>query len=244
VSSLPRILPCGDAALAVEFGSTIDPRLNAKVLALDARLGATTEGVPKVPGVVETVPTYRSLLVHYDPVVIGFEALSSALVALCEDLPDEPAVGRLWRIPVVYGGAFGIDLAEVADRHGLTQSQVIDRHAAPIYRVYMIGFVPGYAYLGGLDPVLATPRRETPRTNVPAGTISIGGIQAVVASIEAPSGWHLLGRTPVRNFMPNRNPNFLIEAGDRVRFESIDAARWDALDREAAAGEPVAEVIE
>jgi KipI family sensor histidine kinase inhibitor len=107
----------------------------------------------------------------------------------------------------------------------------------------MIGFLPGYAYLGGLDPALATPRRENPRARTPAGTISIGGIQAVVASIEAPSGWHLLGRTPVRNFMPDREPVFLFEAGDRVRFEPTDAARWDELDRAAAAGEPVAEVI-
>jgi KipI family sensor histidine kinase inhibitor len=107
----------------------------------------------------------------------------------------------------------------------------------------MLGFVPGYAYLGGLDPSLATSRRETPRSRVPAGTISIGGIQAVIASIEAPSGWHLLGRTPVRNFMPGREPVFLFEAGDLIRFEPVEASRWDELDRAAAAGEPVAEVI-
>jgi 5-oxoprolinase (ATP-hydrolysing) subunit B len=162
---------------------------------------------------------------------------------LTEDLPDEPSEGRVWRIPVVYGGEFGIDLDDVAERHGLTPSQVIDRHSAPIYRVYMIGFVPGYAYLGGLDPVLATPRRATPRLTTPAGTISIGGIQAVVASIEAPSGWHLLGRTPVRSYMLDRDPVFLIEAGDRVKFDPIERSRWDELDRAAAAGEVVAEVI-
>jgi len=232
-----RILPCGDAALAVEFGSTIDPRINARVLALDARLTG------KVEGVVETVPTYRSLLVHYDPLSTDFDALASSLASLTEDLPDEPSEGRIWRIPVVYGGEFGIDLADVADRHGLTPSQVIAKHSAPLYRVYMIGFVPGYAYLGGLDPDLATPRRETPRLKVPAGTISIGGIQAVVASIEAPSGWHLLGRTPVRSFMLDRDPVFLIRAGDRVKFEPIEQSRWAELDRAAAAGEPVAEVI-
>lgn len=237
MTASPRILPCGDAALAVEFGSTIDPRLNARVLALDARIA---EGVP---GIVETVPTYRSLLVHYDPVLTDFTTLSAALVEASRDLSDEPKEGRLWRIPVVYGGAFGIDLEDVAERHGLTPRELIGKHAAPVYRVYMLGFVPGFAYLGGLDPAIATPRRETPRTRTPAGTISIGGIQAVVASIEAPSGWHLLGRTPVRNFMPNRDPAFLIAAGDQVTFEPIDASRWDELDRAAAAGEPVAEVI-
>jgi len=242
VSTNPRILACGDAALAVEFGSIIDPRLNARVLALEARIHAAP-AVAGLNGIVETVPTYRSLLVHYNPVETTFERLSEVLLALSKDLPDEPGTGRLWRIPVVYGGAFGVDLEEVAERHGLTPAQVIDKHAAPTYRIYMIGFVPGYAYLGGLDPALATPRRETPRLKTPAGTISIGGIQAVVASIEAPSGWHLLGRTPVRSFMPSRNPVFLLEAGDSVTFEPIDGSRWDELDRAAAAGEFVAEVV-
>ncbi len=235
--SSPRILPCGDTAITVEFGSEIDPRLNARVLALAARLDGA------VPGLVETVPTYRSLLIHYDPIAIDFASLGEAVLRASVDLSDEPREGRLWRVPVVYGGEFGIDLEEVAERHGFTPAQVIERHTAPDYRVYMIGFLPGYAYLGGLDPALATPRRENPRARTPAGTISIGGIQAVVASIEAPSGWHLLGRTPVRNFMPEREPVFLFEAGDRVRFEPTDAARWDELDRAAAAGEPVAEVI-
>jgi KipI family sensor histidine kinase inhibitor len=233
---LPRILPCGDTALAVEFGTVVDPRLNARVLALDGRLAG-------IPGIVEAVPTYRSLLVHYDPVATDFATLSAALVDRARDLPDEPREGRLWGVPVVYGGAFGIDLDEVAARHRITPAELVRRHAAPTYRVYMIGFVPGYAYLGGLDPSIATPRRESPRLRVPAGTISIGGVQAVVASIEAPSGWHLLGRTPVRAFMPGRDPVFLFAAGDRVRFEPVDASRWDALDAAAAAGETVAEAI-
>jgi KipI family sensor histidine kinase inhibitor len=232
---LPTILPCGDAALAVEFGDVIDPRLNARVLALDARLAGH-------PGVVETVPTYRSLLVHYDPLATDFAGLSGAVLALAEDLPDEPREGRIWRVPVVYGGSFGVDLEDVARQHGLDPEELVRRHSAPTYRVYMIGFVPGYTYLGGLDPTIATPRREVPRTKVPAGTISIGGIQAVVASIEAPSGWHLLGRTPARTFMPGREPAFLMAPGDRVRFAPIPEADWDRLDRAAAAGEIVAEV--
>ena len=235
--SSPRILACGDAALTVEFGSTIDPRLNARVLALDARVAAG------VPGVVETVPTYRSLLVHYDPLATDFARLSEAILALCGDLPDTPTEARIWRIPVVYGGDFGIDLEDVAARHGIAPADVIAKHSAPTYRVYMIGFLPGFSYLGGLDPAIATPRRESPRTDTPAGTISIGGVQALVASIAAPSGWHLLGRTPVRTFMPGRDPIFLLGPGDRVRFEAIPPSRWDALDRAAASGDPVAEVI-
>jgi KipI family sensor histidine kinase inhibitor len=233
---LPRILPCGDAALAVEFGDVIDPRVNARVLALDERLCGAE-------GITETVPTYRSLLVHYDPLLRDFADLSAQVLALSRDLPDEPREGRLWRVPVVYGGEFGIDLLDVAARHGMTPAELVRRHAAPEYRVYMIGFVPGYTYLGGLDPGIATPRREVPRTKVPAGTISLGGIQAVVASIEAPSGWHLLGRTPVRTFMPDRDPVFLLQPGDRVKFEPVDASAWETLDRAAAAGEPVAMLL-
>lgn len=231
---LPRILPCGDAALTVEFGREIDPIVNARVLALDARLGGLV-------AVLETVPTYRSLLVHYDPVLVDFAALSAALLDLSADLPVAPCDGRLWRIPVVYGGEFGIDLEDTARRHEMTPSELIRRHTAPVYRVYMSGFLPGFAYLGGLDPAIATPRLESPRSSTPAGTVSIGGAQALVASIEAPSGWRLLGRTPVRNFMLGRDPVFILEPGDRIAFEPIPPDRWAVLDRAAEAGELVAE---
>ena len=120
---------------------------------------------------------------------------------------------------------------------------MIRKHSAPAYRVYMMGFLPGFAYLGGLDPSLAISRRENPRLKTPAGTISIGGIQALVASLEAPSGWHLLGRTPVRNFMAKRDPVFILDAGDRVKFEPIPASEWPRLDAAAAEGALVAEVI-
>ena len=235
-ASVPRLLAAGDAALVVEFGEVIDPALNARVLALDAK----TAGLS---GVVETVPTYRSLLVHYDPTATDFRTLGDALLGLSEGLSDAPAEGRLWRIPVVYGGDFGIDLESVAAHHGIATDELIRRHSAPVYRVYMMGFLPGFAYLGGLDPTIAISRRESPRLKTPAGTISIGGIQALVASIEAPSGWHLLGRTPVRNFMAGRDPVFLLAPGDRVSFEPVPASRWNALDRAAAAGDPVAEPI-
>jgi 5-oxoprolinase (ATP-hydrolysing) subunit B len=232
-----RILANGDTALTVEFGREIDQCINARVLALDARVDN------RIAGVLETVPTYRSLLVHYDPDVVDFDSLSRALLDLAADLPDAVAEGRLWRIPVVYGGEFGIDLDITAERHGITPAELIARHAAPIYRVYMTGFLPGFAYLGGLDPTIATPRREVPRAMTPAGAISIGGVQALVASIEGPSGWHLLGRTPMRNFMLDRDPVFILAPGDRVKFEPIPAHQWDALDRAAAAGELVAEAV-
>ncbi|MCX7308867.1 MAG: 5-oxoprolinase subunit PxpB [Afipia sp.] len=234
----PRILPSGDTALSVEFGSTIDTDINRRVLSLDRAVARE-----KIAGIVETVPTYRSLLVHYDPLVIGFDAMSNKLLDLAR-MPVEAANAvRRWRIPVVYGGSFGIDLDDVARAHQITTDEVIARHTKNDYLVAMIGFTPGFAYLSGLDPSIATPRRESPRTETPAGTISIGGAQACVQCLAAPSGWHLLGRTPVRTFHPKREPVFLLEPGDQINFHAIVASEFEALDRAAERGEPVAELI-
>jgi len=144
---------------------------------------------------------------------------------------------------VVYGGAYGIDLDEVAERHKITANDLITRHSGVVYTVAMLGFLPGFCYLAGLDPSIATPRRTDPRAVTPAGTIAIGGIQANIASLEAPSGWHLIGRTPMRPFMPGRERVFLIDAGDEVVFEPIPEQRWSALDKAAAAGEWVAQEV-
>jgi KipI family sensor histidine kinase inhibitor len=235
---VPRILLAGDSALVIELGGAIDPVINARVLALDAAIQAAG-----IVGVVETVPTYRSLLVQVDPLMLDFDAfvtLASALAART----DVPSVkGRRWRVPVVYGGAFGIDLEDVAARHNFTPTEIVDRHAAAVYRVYAIGFMPGFTYLGGLDQTIATPRRLDPRLMTPAGSISIGGIQALVAGAAMPSGWHLLGRTPARTFVATRSPAVLFQPGDEIVFEPIDASRWLALEQRARDGDPIAEVV-
>ncbi|CEJ14390.1 Kinase A inhibitor [bacterium YEK0313] len=234
----PRFLACGDTAVTVEFGTEIDDDINALCLAFDEALAAAA-----IPGVVETMPTYRSVLVQVDPLAIDMPAFERQVLAVLDGLEARAARPRRWKVPVVYGGEFGIDLDDVAARHGLAPAEVIRRHSSRVYRVAMLGFLPGFCYLSGADQSIALPRREDPRVKTPAGTISIGGVQALVASVEAPSGWHLLGRTPVRTFMPDRDPVFLIGAGDEVVFEPIEATRWDALDRAAAAGEPVAEEV-
>ena len=234
----PRFLACGDAAVTIEFGTAIDPAISARVLALDAELNAQ-----KVPGLIETVPTYRSLMVQFDSLIFDYERFQQQVRSVAETLEAAPASGRRWKVPVVYGGTFGIDLDATAERHGLTPAQLIEKHTAPVYRVYMIGFMPGFTYLGGLDPSIATSRRTDPRPMTPAGCISIGGIQALIAGQAMPSGWHILGLTPVRTFMAGREPAFLTAPGDEVVFEPVDAARWDALDRAAATGELVAELI-
>jgi len=234
----PRIVPASEAALVVEFGDTIDEAINAKVLGLDR---ATARA--KIDGIIETVPTYRSLLVHYDPLTLSFAELAARMLTLANAPPIENGARRRWRVPVVYGGAFGIDLEDVARARGMSADEVVRRHAGADYYVAMLGFLPGFAYLAGLDPKLATPRRHEPRMVTPAGTISIGGVQAGIQCLESPTGWHLLGRTPVRTYHPNREPVFLMEPGDAVTFYAVDASKWEVLDAAAEAGEPVAELI-
>lgn len=233
-----RILPCGDSALTVEFGDRIDPVLNDRVMALDRRIAAHA-----IDGVIETVPTYRSLLVCFDPRVTSFDPLARQIAAMAETPPDAVDRGRHWRVPVVYGGASGADLDRIAEQAGLSTAEVIALHSAPRYRVYMLGFTPGFAYLGGLNERLATPRRPEPRPSTPSGTISIGGAQTAIQCLAGPSGWHLIGRTPVRTFSPERDPVFLIDAGDHISFAPIPEREWEALERDAAAGLPVAELI-
>jgi KipI family sensor histidine kinase inhibitor len=230
-----RILTAGDAALVVEFGDAVDPAINAQTLAFDDAVNAAI-GAGQLAGIVETVPTYRSVLVHYDPLAIGFAELAAKLSALDVGAGAAAAAGRLWTVPVVFGGEHGIDLDFVADRIGADAGTVVALFLAAEYRVYMIGFAPGFTYLGGSPERLHLPRRDEPRAKVPAGTVSIGGVQAAINSMEMPSGWHLLGRTPVRVFDLRRPEPFLFRPGDRIRFAAIDDAAYRQLAQEAAAG--------
>ncbi len=234
----PRLLPSGDSAITVEFSRHIDDAANRRVLALDRALSDHA-----IAGVIETVPTYRSLLVHYDPQQIDFGALSDRLAAMAE-LPAEVAMpGRRWRIPVSYGGEHGIDLEDVARELHTSADDIVARHAGGNYRVAMIGFTPGWSYLSGLEDFLHMPRRQNPRLLTPAGTISIGGVQTGVQCLAGPSGWHLLGRTAVRTYQLHRDPIFLLEPGDYVTFSMVDAKTFAEQDRAAEAGEIVAELI-
>jgi KipI family sensor histidine kinase inhibitor len=236
--SPPRILPSGDAAITVEFSRNIDDAANQRVLALDRVLADE-----QVAGVTETVPTYRSLLVHYDPVAIDFDTLGAKLADMAQRPVPALTKTRRWRIPVSYGGEHGIDLEDVARTLNTTPDEIVTRHAAGDYRVAMIGFTPGWSYLSGLEKSLHMPRRQNPRLLTPAGTVSVGGVQAGVQCLAGPSGWHLLGRTPVRTYQLHRNPIFLLEPGDRITFSAIDAKTFAEQDRAAEAGEIIAEQI-
>jgi KipI family sensor histidine kinase inhibitor len=235
---LPCLLPSGDSAVTVEFSRDIDDGANQRVLALDKAMAANP-----VEGVTETVPTYRSLLVHYDPARIDFETLGAKLMVLAQRPIPPSGKARRWRVPVAYGGENGIDLEDVAKTLNMTPGEVVARHTGGDYRVAMIGFTPGWSYLSGLDKSLHIPRRINPRVFTPAGTISIGGVQAGIQCLAAPSGWHLLGRTPVRTFQLHRDPVFLTEPGDRVTFYPIDARSFAEQTRAAEAGEVVAELV-
>ena len=234
----PRLLPSGDSAITVEFSRNIDDAANRRVLALDRAMTAEP-----VTGVTETVPTYRSLLVHYDPVQIDFDRLGEKILALAQRPVPAATATRRWRIPVVYGGEHGIDLEDVAKTLNTTPDEIVARHVAGDYRVAMIGFTPGWSYLSGLTDSLHMPRRQNPRLLTPAGTISIGGVQTGVQCLAGPSGWHLLGRTAVRTYQLHRDPIFLLEPGDNVTFAAVDAKTFAEQDRAAEAGEFIAEQI-
>jgi 5-oxoprolinase (ATP-hydrolysing) subunit B len=236
--SPPRILPSGDSAITVEFSRNIDDAASQRVLALDRTLA---DG--PVQGVTETVPTYRSLLVHYDPLQIDFDTLGEKLAALAQLPVPRTTRTQRWRIPVVYGGEHGIDLEDVARTLKTSPDDIVARHIAGDYRVAMIGFSPGWSYLSGLEHFLHMPRRQNPRLLTPAGTVSIGGVQTGVQCLAGPSGWHLLGRTAVRTYQLHRKPMFLLEPGDRVTFSVVDAKTFAEQDRAAEAGEIVAEKI-
>lgn len=220
----PLVKPAGDRALVVEFGEAIDPALSAMVTRLAARIA-----VERPAGVVETVPTYRSLMVHHDPVAGDPERLAVTLARLAEAVaretpgPSNGATGRLVEIPVLYGGEAGPDLGYVSEKTGLSPEEVVRLHTAATYVVYMIGFLPGFPYMGGLDPRLATPRLATPRLKIPAGSVGIGGEQTGIYSVESPGGWAVIGRTPLVLFDPMREEPCLLLAGDRVRFVAVRA---------------------
>jgi KipI family sensor histidine kinase inhibitor len=234
--TVPRFLDAGECALVVEFGTTLDGTLSDRVLALDAALCAAPP-----EGLRESVPTYRSLMLHYDPLVLP----RAALVATVEQALRAPAAAlrppARWRLPACYDPSLAEDLPHIAAATGLAPPRVADIHAGATYRTVMYGFAPGWAYLSGLPAELALPRRATPRDRIPDGSLIIAGGQAIVAGAAMPSGWHILGRTPVRLFDPAREPAFLLSPGDVLTFAPVDLPAFHALQARAAAGAPVAE---
>lgn len=227
----PRFLPAGECALSVEFAPEISPETNQRVRAL---LSALDRAPPA--GMRDLVPSYRALLILYDPLELKYERLTALVEGLLEDSSPSAAPSRHVTLPVSYGADFGPDLADVAGLAGLTIDEVIAIHSEAEYLVYFLGFAPGFPYLGGLDARLKTPRLPRPRTSVPAGSVGIGGEQTGVYSLPTPGGWRLLGRTPVPLYNPASPEPFLLRAGDRLRFEAVERAAYDEIAVAVSAG--------
>ena len=226
-----RLVPLGDRALLIQLGSAIDEKTHRQVRAVSARLASH-----RVPGLIEVVPAFASVALHYDPERVPndkpgtgrgsarspYVRFAAAVEAALANLAEEPLPNpRTLEIPVRYGGDEGPDLTVVAEAHGLTADEVVRLHTGGTYRVYMLGFAPGFAYLGGLPDVLATPRRDEPRTAVPAGSVGIGGSQTGIYPLVSPGGWQIIGRTSVSLFDPQRTPPALLAIGDIVRFRAV-----------------------
>lgn len=231
-----RLLDAGDSAVTLEFGSQITPALVARVAAAEQALDAArAHGL--LPGVVETVPTFRSLTVLYDPLVTRRAVLDPQLHALLADAGQAaPAQARHWRLPVCYGGDFGADLDAVAAATGLSPEAVVQQHAATSFTVYMLGFMPGFPFMGQLADVLSVPRRREPRVRVPAGSVAITGPLSCIYPWESPGGWNLLGRCPVPLFDAAAAHPVLLAPGDHIQFEPVSADRLAALDADLRAG--------
>lgn len=209
----PVFLPSGDRAMVIEFGSEIDPDVNALVHGMTRAIERA-----QLDGVVELVPTYRSITLHYEPYLTRPDTLRRQILSLDAGESGEVGGQRLVEIPTLYGGEYGPDIGFVAENAGLSEAETIKIHSGANYLVYAMGFSPGFPYLGGLDARLNTPRLKTPRTLIPAGSVGIAETQTGAYPVASPGGWQLIGRTPLKLFDPESDPPTVINAGDRVQF--------------------------
>jgi inhibitor of KinA len=226
--SEPRFLLAGDKGLNMEFGNEINEEINQKIRATSAAISQR-----EIPGIKELIPTYRSLLIIYEPLEISLKDLITELKQIQEGLDSlklpDPIVSV---IPVLYGGDMGPDLGFVAEHNNISPDEVIKIHTSTDYLIYMLGFTPGFTYLGGMSDKIATPRLKTPRTKIPAGSVGIAGSQTGIYPIESPGGWQLIGRTPLKLYDPLRETPVLFQAGNYIRFKSIKEEEYRRIEAE------------
>ena len=228
-----KILPCGECAVTVEFSREIDPRAGDAAVRLAGELRSRNTA-----GILEIIPTYRSVTVCYDPFILSLKELKKVTAACMRSArgTEQSESKRRFYIPVCYGGRFGMDLEYIARETGLDMREIVRRHISREYPINMIGFLPGFPYLSGMDETIAVPRLENPRERIPAGSVGIGGKQTGVYPIASPGGWRLIGRTPVRLYDPHRNPPVLYKAGDRIRFYPVSEQEYARIETEVLTG--------
>ncbi len=236
----PRILPTGDRALTVEFGNEIDEKINARLMGFIRGLSEQ-----RVKGIEEFVPSFRSVLIHYNPAVLSYDKMSGIVKKAAEaPVSEETHKKCIVTVPVCYDQRYGPDIEDVAKHAGLSVEEVISIHTAKPYLVYMLGFQPGFPYLGGLDKRICCPRLETPRVRLEAGSVGIGGEQTGLYPMESPGGWRIIGVTPVRCYNPEKEKPIPYMAGDHIRFKAISREEFDELREKDLRGEYEFEVEE
>lgn len=216
------ILTAGDSSLLIQFGNEISPEINQ-------RIKATVQLMREqhIEGVLDVIPAFCSLLINYDPRVISYSEITKRMRKLLKvEMKAEDEKKKVFEIPVCYGGKYGPDLAYIAEHAGMTEEEVIALHSSKDYLIYMLGFLPGFCYLGGLDERLHTPRLATPRIKIDAGSVGIGGSQTGIYPMDSPGGWQLMGMTPVKTYDPEREVPILVEAGDYIRFVPVDEEEY------------------
>ena len=232
----PQVRPLSDTALTVVFGTEVDPQVHAQVMGLARQLEALRDA-PALAGVSEWIASFTALTVYFDPDVADVAALEAELARLAGAGAKAILAGRVWTLPACFENDYAPDLADLARLQGLSEEAVVSQFLAARYRVYTIGFLPGFPYMGGLPEALQVPRLTTPRTEVPARSIAVAGSMCAIYPFKSPGGWRLIGRTPLNLFDPAREAEpALLAAGDTVRWQRIDAARFAALEAEADAG--------
>lgn len=228
-----RILTAGDSSLLVEFGKEISPKINQKIAATVQLMRDQY-----IEGVVDVIPAFCSLLINYDPRVIAYEEIKERIQGLLKiEVKGSENRKRVYEIPVCYGGEYGPDIASIAENAGLSEEEVIKIHSSRDYLIYMLGFLPGFCYLGGLDERIHTPRLANPRIKINAGSVGIGGSQTGIYPLDSPGGWQLMGMTPVKTYDPDREVPILVEAGDYIRFVPIDEEEYKRIKELVERGE-------
>ena len=237
-SATAKFVAVSDSALLIEFENRISTEISNQVIALKNKIDAAS-----IFGVDECVAAYCSLLVHYNCLRLSLTELKELIKPLLKEESSVLAKTKTWHVPVLYRGEGAVDLDAVARLHGLSTDEVIRLHKNSDFRVFMVGFAPGWCYLGGLDPKLVSPRLDSPRLQVPRGCISIGGQQGMIGGLPMPSGWRLLGQTPVQTYAPKRKPPFFIEVGDHIQFYEVDKSDFIQLQKAADRGELIAREV-